>query len=130
MARGKKYVSSKVTILSKEERPFSVPENWFWTDIDSINQYSGSPVDPMKQPDTVFELYSVPSSADDYPEILAGSEIGSSKQSVIKNDILLCKEFCGFRSSSKFCDMVTIIYQLLELCCICFNQTYVSLGKE
>ena len=91
MARGKKYVSSKVTILSKEERPFSVPENWFWTDIDSINQYSGSPVDPMKQPDTVFELYSVPSSADDYPEILAGSEIGSSKQSVIKNDILLCK---------------------------------------
>ena len=91
MARGKKYVSSKVTILAKEEQPFSVPENWFWTDIDSINQYSGSPVDPMKQPDTVFELYSVPSSADDYPEILAGSEIGSSKQSVIKNDILLCK---------------------------------------
>lgn len=91
MARGKKYVSSKVTILPKEEQPFSVPENWFWTDIDSINQYSGSPVDPMKQPDTVFELYSVPSSADDYPEILAGSEIGSSKQSVIKNDILLCK---------------------------------------
>lgn len=91
MARGKKHVSSKMTILPKEEQPFSVPENWFWTDVDSINQYSGSPVDPMKQPDTVFELYSVPSSADDYPEILAGSEIGSSKQSVIKNDILLCK---------------------------------------
>lgn len=91
MARGKKTISPKVTILSKENQPFPVPENWFWTDIDSINQYSGVSIDPMKQPDTTFELYSVPSSADDYPEIIKGSEIGSTKQSVIKNDVLLCK---------------------------------------
>lgn len=91
MARGKKIASSKVTILPKEKQPFPVPENWFWTDIDSINQYSGLSIDPMKQPDTTFELYSVPSSADDYPEIITGSEIGSVKQSVIKNDVLLCK---------------------------------------
>ena len=91
MARGEKIASSKVTILSKEKQPFPVPENWFWTDIDSINQYSGLSIDPMKQPDTTFELYSVPSSADDYPEIITGSEIGSVKQSVIKNDVLLCK---------------------------------------
>lgn len=74
-----------------EKQPYPIPENWCWTDIESINQYSGSSVDPIRQPDTIFELYSVPSSADDYPEIIAGSEIGSSKQSVIKNDILLCK---------------------------------------
>lgn len=29
--------------------------------------------------------------ADDYPEIIAGSDIGSSKQSVCKEDVLLCK---------------------------------------
>ena len=80
-----------MTILSKENQPFPVPENWFWTDIDSINQYSGVSIDPMKQPDTTFELYSVPSSADDYPKIITGSEIGSTKQSVTKNDVLLCK---------------------------------------
>ena len=77
--------------VPEEEQPYPIPENWCWTNIESINQYSGLSVDPMKQPDTIFELYSVPSSADDYPEIMAGSEIGSSKQSVIKDDVLLCK---------------------------------------
>ncbi len=91
MARGKKFTSSKMIILPKEKHPFSVPGNWFWSDIDSINQYSGFSIDPMKQPDTTFELYSVPSSAVDYPEIITGSKIGSAKQSVMKNDILLCK---------------------------------------
>ena len=91
MARGKKVTGSKVAILSKEKQPFPIPKNWFWTDVDSINHYSGSSIDPMKQPDTRFELYSVPSSADDYPEIIIGSKIGSIKQSVLKNDVLLCK---------------------------------------
>ena len=77
--------------VPEEEQPYPIPENWCWTDIESINQYSGLSVDPIKQPDAIFELYSVPSSVDDYPEIIAGSEIGSSKQSVIKNDVLLCK---------------------------------------
>lgn len=87
----KKIISSKLTILPKEAQPFSVPANWLWTDIKSINHYSGLSIDPIKQPNTTYELYSVPSSADDYPEIITGSEIGSTKQSVIKNDILLCK---------------------------------------
>ena len=46
---------------------------------------------PISEPDKIFELYSVPSMADDYPEIIAGSDIGSSKQSVCKEDVLLCK---------------------------------------
>lgn len=91
MANKLKSTSSKLTIVSKEKQPFSIPENWFWTDINSINQYSGSSIDPTKQPDIIFELYSVPSSASNYPEIIAGSEIGSTKQSVMKNDVLLCK---------------------------------------
>jgi type I restriction enzyme S subunit len=91
MAKGKKATSKTVAILPAEKCPFSVPQNWIWTDIDSINHYVGTSIDPLKQPDTLFELYSVPSSADDYPEIIAGSEIGSTKQSVMKNDVLLCK---------------------------------------
>ena len=91
MAKIKKATTCKLTILPEEKHPFPIPQNWFWTDIDSINFYSGSQIDPTKQPDTVFELYSVPSSANDYPEIITGSEIGSAKQSVLKNDVLLCK---------------------------------------
>lgn len=84
--------AKKIEALTPDrERPYRVPENWFWTDIESINQYSASYVDPMKQPDTTFELYSVPSSADGYPEIITGSGIGSAKQAVKKNDVLLCK---------------------------------------
>lgn len=45
----------------------------------------------MKNPDQIFELYSVPCFDNDYPEIILGSEIGSIKQTVQKNDVLLCK---------------------------------------
>ncbi len=89
MAKKKKAPASP--FVPAEEQPYPIPDNWCWTDIEAINHYSGSSVDPMKQPDTVFELYSVPSSANNYPEIITGSEIGSSKQSVAQNDVLLCK---------------------------------------
>jgi len=98
MARDKK--AAKVLTLEEkleqalvpvDEQPYPIPENWCWTDINSINHYSAMSIDPTKKPDTIFELYSVPSSTDDYPEIIIGSEIGSTKQSVIKNDVLLCK---------------------------------------
>ena len=71
MARGKK----KENVLTQEEKlaqalvpdweqPYKVPENWCWTTIDTINSYLGSSIDPLKEPDVYFELYSVPSSAD------------------------------------------------------------------
>lgn len=98
MARGKK----KESVLTPEEKlaqalvpdweqPYKVPENWCWTTLGTINQYVGGSVDPLKEPDSWFELYSVPSSADNYPEIVQGSEIGSTKQVVQKDDVLLCK---------------------------------------
>lgn len=97
MARGKK---KEVLTLEKRlqaalvpeiEQPYQVPENWCWTKIRNINQYSSNSIDPSKQSNEIFELYSVPSSASDYPEILSGEEIGSTKQSVQKGDVLLCK---------------------------------------
>lgn len=77
--------------LPPNERPFAVPKNWLWTRLGDINCYQGKTVTPSKTPDKIFELYSVPSCADDYPEIIAGAEIGSAKQSVQKGDVLLCK---------------------------------------
>ena len=78
-------------LVPAEEQPYEVPENWVWVRLGEINKYISKSVNPINEPDKIFELYSVPSMADDYPEIIAGSDIGSSKQSVCKEDVLLCK---------------------------------------
>ena len=48
-------------------------------------------VDPSKHTDEIFELYSIPSYDSGIPELLEGSEIGSSKKSVKENDVLLSR---------------------------------------
>ena len=78
-------------LVPAEEQPYEVPENWVWVRLGAVNKYISKSVNPISEPDKIFELYSVPSMADDYPEIIAGSDIGSSKQSVCKKDVLLCK---------------------------------------
>ena len=78
-------------LVPVEEQPYEGPENWCWTYIFAINNYDSNTIDPSIHPESTFELYSVPSSADNYPEILRGDEIGSSKQIVAKGDVLLCK---------------------------------------
>ena len=59
--------------------------------IKEINEYKSESINPMKTPDTMYELYSVPFFTSGHPEYLYGSEIGSSKVIVQKNDILVCK---------------------------------------
>lgn len=59
--------------------------------VQDINEYVGTTVNPLNSPDTMYELYSVPSFDSDYPEVLHGSEIGSSKVTVEENDVLVCK---------------------------------------
>lgn len=97
MARAKKEAA-----LTPEERlqaalvpdwdwPYKLPVNWCWTTVGVINQYVGISADPTKAKNETFELYSVPSSADNYPEIVLGADIGSTKQAVKKGDVLLCK---------------------------------------
>lgn len=78
-------------LISEENEPYTLPDNWCWIRLGSINNYAGRSVDPASTPSDIFELYSVPSSADNYPEIVAGDEIGSTKQAVEKEDVLLCK---------------------------------------
>ena len=77
--------------VPEAEQPYKIPHNWRWVKLGGINRYCPHTVDPASQPDAYFELYSVPSMETNYPEIIPGSEIGSSKQSVQKNDVLLCK---------------------------------------
>lgn len=78
-------------LVPAEEQPYEVPENWVWVRLGEVNKYISKSVNPISEPDKIFELYSVPSMADNYPEIIVGSDIGSSKQSVCKDDVLLCK---------------------------------------
>ncbi len=54
-----------------------------------IDESSG--INPIHFPDETFELYSVPSFESGKPEIVIGKEIGSNKQIVEKNVVLLCK---------------------------------------
>lgn len=62
-----------------------------YTKIKNINRYMSESVNPMKTPDTIYEVYSVPIYETGHPEYLRGDEIGSNKAKVQKNDILLCK---------------------------------------
>lgn len=74
-----------------EEQPYPLPEGWKWVRLGDCNCYTGEIVNPHNFPKETFELYSVPSSAVDYPEIISGIDIGSSKQAVEQGDVLLCK---------------------------------------
>ena len=71
--------------------PFDIPENWVWTCMAEVNEYKSASVDPSKSPDNDFELYSVPAYETGMPEFVKGKEISSSKKSVSRDDVLLCK---------------------------------------
>lgn len=96
MAKGKTQSLSAEELLEQalvpeEEQPYEVPKNWVWTRLKYINVFKSTTIDPTKYLHREFELYSVPSCEYDFPEIVRGEEIGSSKQLVLKNDVLLCK---------------------------------------
>ena len=57
---------------------------------DFVAKKSGS-VDPAKFPKEVFDLYSIPAFDAGQPDVCAGSEIGSAKQVVQPNDVLLSR---------------------------------------
>lgn len=59
--------------------------------LKNINEYKSESINPMRSPDTIFEMYSVPIYETGRPEYLHGSEIGSNKVLVQKDDVLLCK---------------------------------------
>ena len=62
-----------------------------FTSIKEINRYIRESINPMKTPEILFEMYSVPAFDTGHPEYLHGSEIASNKIIVKKGDVLLCK---------------------------------------
>lgn len=68
-----------------------LPQGWSIGSFSQLNMFQSLNIDPRTHPDKLFELYSVPNWEIGKPEILAGKEIGSSKQSICENDVLVCK---------------------------------------
>jgi len=87
----KKSKTSSESHYQKFEPPFEIPESWEWVRLGEINLYESASINPAKEPNVSYSLYSVPSYSNKTPEVLKGREIGSSKQSVIPLDVLLCK---------------------------------------
>ncbi|MBD5429142.1 restriction endonuclease subunit S [Lactobacillus sp.] len=92
LVKEKKIKKTKpLPLITDEEKPFDIPDSWEWARLGDVNTYNGHSVHPDKMPDEIFELYSVPIYPTGHPEIVQGKEIKSNKQTVNKDDILLCK---------------------------------------
>lgn len=68
-----------------------IPESWVECTFGELNQFNSRTIDPAQFPNEEFELYSVPSFPVGKPEYLKGAAIGSTKQTVSPNDVLVCK---------------------------------------
>jgi len=67
------------------------PAGWIELVLNEINIFASETVDPSSYPGETFELYSVPSFPSGNPEIIAGKDIGSTKQTLLPDDVLVCK---------------------------------------
>ncbi len=85
-------MSDIVTLAETGQQPErELPSGWVWTTLGEIQLDKSTAIVPNKTPDVTFELYSVPSFDTGQPEIVPGSQIGSNKQVVEEDVVLLCK---------------------------------------
>ena len=68
-----------------------IPLGWSIASFSQANMFSTETIDPSHFSEEMFELYSVPNFELGVSEIIKGQEIGSSKQSICENDVLVCK---------------------------------------
>ena len=68
-----------------------LPNGWTEIGFSELNSFSSSTINPADYPSEIFELYSVPIFPTRKPEILKGADIGSTKQAVAADDVLICK---------------------------------------
>jgi type I restriction enzyme S subunit len=68
-----------------------IPTNWIEVLFGELNQFSSNTIDPASFSDEEFELYSVPSFPSREPALVTGKEIGSTKQALQPDDVLVCK---------------------------------------
>jgi type I restriction enzyme S subunit len=67
------------------------PSGWAEMPFGGINEFEPETINPANFPEETFELWSVPSFSSGKPEVATGSSIGSTKQLVKPNDVLICK---------------------------------------
>jgi restriction endonuclease S subunit len=65
--------------------------NWPVIKLRDLQQKKRSSLDPSKNSNEIFTLYSIPAYDMGEPQVLRGSEIGSSKQLVSNGDVLISK---------------------------------------
>ena len=75
----------------KEWDTSELPPGWAETTLGAVQMDLARGVNPARTPDTMFELYSVPSHEHGTPEITPGRTIGSHKRTVEPGTVLLCK---------------------------------------
>ncbi|QKK02095.1 MAG: restriction endonuclease subunit S [Pseudomonadota bacterium] len=64
---------------------------WKSVELGDLAVRRGGSVNPKKHPDETFELFSIPAFDTGQPDIVQGSEIGSSKKAVQPNDVLISR---------------------------------------
>lgn len=68
-----------------------LPEGWAAATLGDIRTDQSATIDPAKTPDETFELYSIPAFPSRRPEVVRGTEIGSTKQSLAPGTVVLSK---------------------------------------
>jgi type I restriction enzyme, S subunit len=74
--------------------------SWNYVEAGELMAKRGGAVDPSKFPDEVFELHSIPAFDAGRPEIVPGREIGSAKQLVRADDVMISKIVPHIRRAS------------------------------
>lgn len=76
MAKNKKEMTPEerlaAALVPEKEWPYALPDGWKWVRTGALNDYKSSSITPSTNPDDAFELYSVPSIVNGYPEITKG----------------------------------------------------------
>jgi len=68
-----------------------LPRSWALSTFGELNRFESRTLDPSTHPNETFDLYSVPSFPSSQPERVMGNQIGSTKQTVASDDVLVCK---------------------------------------
>lgn len=82
-------INSKAKIITDNPHYPQLPDNWIYLSLSDVNSYKSSTVTPANMPMQSFDLYSVPIFSSQRPEKVLGKDIGSAKQVIKKDDVLL-----------------------------------------
>lgn len=69
----------------------SIPPSWLVTTLGTVRVDRSKNINPFKEPETSYVLFSVPQFEAGTPERVRGVSIGSTKQTVENGTVLLCK---------------------------------------